>query len=99
MDAAQTDRRKGKVLQCKEAKLCLAHAACSQTLGYDGTLQSDVDAIGRQLFDCAKMCWFRQNNPSTCRRRSRLDGVRGKWQSALVAREVICSTSTKPEIT
>jgi hypothetical protein len=57
-DAGQTDRRKGKTLQWKEAKLCLAHAAGNQTLHYGGTLQGDVDAAGKQLFDCAKRAGF-----------------------------------------
>ena len=37
-DAAQQDKRKGKQLQWKEAKLCLAHAKGSKTLTYGGTL-------------------------------------------------------------
>lgn len=57
-NAAQTDRRKGKTLQWKEAKLCLAHAASSQTLSYGGTLQGDVNAAGKQLFGCAKRAGF-----------------------------------------
>lgn len=57
-DAAQTDRRKGKTLQWKEAKLCLAHAAGSRTLSYGGTLQGDVDEAGKQLFACAKSAGF-----------------------------------------
>ncbi len=57
-DTAQTDRRKGKTLQWKEAKLCLAHTAGSQTLSYGGTLQGDVDAAGKQLFGCAKSAGF-----------------------------------------
>jgi hypothetical protein len=38
-DAAQSDRRKGKKLQWKEAKICLAHPQGSKTLAYGGTLQ------------------------------------------------------------
>lgn len=57
-DAAQTDRRKGKTLQWKEAKLCLAHAAGSQTLSYGGTLQGDVEEAGKQLFASAKQAGF-----------------------------------------
>jgi hypothetical protein len=41
-DPAQEDRRRGKKLQWKEAKLCLAHEAGSKTLRYGGTLQGDV---------------------------------------------------------
>jgi hypothetical protein len=57
-DTAQTDRRKGKTLQWKEAKLCLAHAAGSQTLSYGGTLQGDVEEAGKQLFASAKKAGF-----------------------------------------
>lgn len=57
-DAAQTDRRKGKTLQWKEAKLCLAHATGSQTLCYGGTLQGNVEEAGKQLFGCAKSAGF-----------------------------------------
>jgi hypothetical protein len=57
-NAAQTDRRKGKALQWKEAKLCLAHAAGSKTLSYGGTLQGDVDEAGKQLFGSAKSAGF-----------------------------------------
>jgi hypothetical protein len=57
-DPAQKDRRKGKKLQWKEAKLCLAHEEGSKTLSYGGTLQGDVDEAGKQLFGCAKSAGF-----------------------------------------
>lgn len=57
-DAAQKDRRKGKKLQWKEAKLCLAHVAGSKTLAYGGTLQGDVTEAGKQLFGCARSAGF-----------------------------------------
>jgi len=57
-DITQQDKRKGKKLQWKEAKLCLAHAKGSNTLTYGGTLQGDVALAGRQLFDCAKRAGF-----------------------------------------
>jgi hypothetical protein len=57
-DAAQKDRRKGKKLQWKEAKLCLAHEAGSKTLSYGGTLQGDVVEAGKQLFGCARSAGF-----------------------------------------
>ena len=57
-DAAQKDRRKGKRLQWKEAKLCLAHEAGSKTLSYGGTLQGDVAEAGKQLFGCARSAGF-----------------------------------------
>lgn len=57
-DGTQKDRRRGKKLQWKEAKLCLAHEAGSKTLRYGGTLQGDVAEAGRQLFGCARSAGF-----------------------------------------
>ena len=57
-DATQKDRRKGKKLLWKEAKLCLAHEAGSKTLSYGGTLQGDVSDAGKRLFGCARSAGF-----------------------------------------
>src|SRR5690606_19766282 len=57
-DPAQTDRRQGKRLFWKEAKIALAHAHGSTTLSYGGTLQGDVDQAGQALFDCARRAGF-----------------------------------------
>ncbi len=57
-DPAGKDRRKGKRLYWKEAKICLTHAQGSQTLAYGGTLQGDAQTAGRQLFDCARRAGF-----------------------------------------
>ena len=57
-DATKSDQRKGKKLQWKEAKLCLAHAQGSKTLAYGGTLQGDVATAGQRLFDCARQAGF-----------------------------------------
>ena len=61
-DATQKDRRCGKKLQWKEAKLCLAHVAGSKTLAYGGTLQGDVGEAGKQLFGCARSVGFGKNS-------------------------------------
>ena len=61
-DAAQKDKRKGKQLQWKEAKICLAHAKGSKTLAYGGTLQGDVAQAGRELFHCARVAGFGSNS-------------------------------------
>jgi hypothetical protein len=53
-DHRQADQRKGKQLQWKEAKICLAHRPGSTTLAYGGTLQGDVAAAGQKLFACAQ---------------------------------------------
>ena len=52
-DPQQRDRRQGKRLLWKEAKLCLAHAHGSATPVYGGTLLGGVEAAGRQLRTCA----------------------------------------------
>lgn len=61
-DATQKDRRKGKKLYWKEAKLCLAHEAGSKTPSYGGTLQGDVAEAGKQLFGCALSAGFGKNS-------------------------------------
>ena len=57
-DTTSSDKRKGKKLQWKEAKICLAHPQGSKTLAYGGTLQGDVVSAGQQLFDCATRAGF-----------------------------------------
>ena len=57
-DTTSSDQRKGKKLQWKEAKICLAHPQGSKTLAYGGTLQGDVVSAGQQLFDCAMRAGF-----------------------------------------
>jgi hypothetical protein len=53
-DDTQADRRKGKRLEWKEAKLTLAHAVGKTTVHYGATLQGGVDAAGRWLLECAR---------------------------------------------
>ncbi len=60
-DPSRPDQRKGKRLQWKEAKICLAHAPGSQTPSYGGTLQGDVGTAGQQLFHCAMLAGFGQD--------------------------------------
>ena len=57
-DPSRADQRKGKKLQWKEAKICLAHPKGSKTLTYGGTLEGDVVTAGLQLFDCATQAGF-----------------------------------------
>ena len=60
-DASQKDKRKGKTLSWREAKLCLAHAKGSRTPVYAGTIAGGVETAGRQLFDCAVRAGFGAN--------------------------------------
>jgi hypothetical protein len=62
-DTTRQDKRKGKKLQWKEAKICLAHPQGSKTLAYGGTLQGDVDTAGQQLMACAIQAGFGRNTP------------------------------------
>jgi Uncharacterised protein family (UPF0236) len=57
-DERQKDKRKGKTLSWREAKLCLAHAKGSQTPVYAGTIEGGVETAGRQLFACALRAGF-----------------------------------------
>lgn len=60
-DPSQADQRKGKTLQWREAKICLAHPQGSKTLAFAGTLQGDVDTAGQKLFACAIEAGFGAN--------------------------------------
>lgn len=52
------DKRKGKTLQWKEAKLCLAHRHGSVGLAYGGTFSGGVDEAGRAFHHCAVAAGF-----------------------------------------
>jgi hypothetical protein len=76
-----TDRRKGKRLFWKEAKICLAHEQGSRTPVYGGTLQGDVDQAGQQLFHCALKAGFGQGS------RLHAVGDGAEWIAAQVERQ------------
>ncbi len=57
-DAAQKDKRKGKTLLWKEAKISLAHAKGSKTPVYAGTIAGGPEVAGQQLLDCALRAGF-----------------------------------------
>ena len=57
-DADRTDRRKGKTLSWREAKISLAHAKGSRTPVYGGGIEGGVEAAGRRLFACAVRAGF-----------------------------------------
>jgi hypothetical protein len=61
-DAEQKDKRKGKKVGWREAKLSLAHAKGSQTPFYAGTIEGGAETAGRQLFDCAVRAGFGTNS-------------------------------------
>lgn len=63
IDTTQADKRKGKKLLWREAKIALAHPQGSKTLAYGGTLQGDVDVAGQCLFDCAIQAGFGTATP------------------------------------
>lgn len=52
------DKRKGKALSWREAKLSLAHEKGSRTPVYAGSIQGGVEAAGRQLLNCAVRAGF-----------------------------------------
>jgi hypothetical protein len=51
--ADSADRRRGKRLLWKEAKICLAHAQGSATAVYGGTLRGGIEEAGQRLLACA----------------------------------------------
>jgi Uncharacterised protein family (UPF0236) len=54
----EKDKRKGKKLSWREAKLSLAHALGSRTPVYAGSIEGGVEAAGRQLLTCAIRAGF-----------------------------------------
>jgi hypothetical protein len=56
--ADQKDKRKGKKLSWKEAKISLAHAKGSRTPVYGGGIEGGVEVAGQRLFDCAVRAGF-----------------------------------------
>jgi hypothetical protein len=57
-DADQKDKRKGKTLSWREAKISLAHAKGSRTPVYGGGIEGGVETAGRRLLDCAVRAGF-----------------------------------------
>jgi Uncharacterised protein family (UPF0236) len=57
-DAAQPDKRKGKTLGWREAKLSLAHALGSVTPVYAGAIEGGAEVAGRQVLKCAIRAGF-----------------------------------------
>lgn len=57
------DKRKGKKLSWREAKLSLAHEKGSVTAVYAGSIEGGVEAAGRQLLSCAVRAGFGTSTP------------------------------------
>lgn len=57
-DPTAKDKRKGKTLSWREAKLSLAHVQGSVTPVYAGSIEGGVEAAGRQLLACAIRAGF-----------------------------------------
>ena len=57
-DGAQKDRRKGKTLAWREAKISLAHPKGGCTPVYGGGIEGGVEEAGRRLFACAVRAGF-----------------------------------------
>ena len=58
----ETDKRKGKTLCWREAKLSLAHAQGGCTPVYAGAIEGGVEEAGRQLLSCAVRAGFGTNS-------------------------------------
>ena len=61
-DARQEDKRKGKTLSWRAAKISLAHAKGSTTPVYAGAIEGGVETAGRQLLECAVRAGFGANS-------------------------------------
>jgi hypothetical protein len=57
-DPSQKDKRKGKTLSWREAKIALAHAKGSRTPVYGGGIEGGVEAAGQRLLACAVRAGF-----------------------------------------
>ena len=57
-DGSRKDKRKGKTLSWREAKISLAHAKGSRTPVYAGGIEGGVEEAGRRLFACAVRAAF-----------------------------------------
>ena len=84
-DAGQKDKRKGKRLFWREAKICLAHAQGSKTPVFAGTIDGGAEVAGRQLLACAVRAGFgadsRVHAVGTARH-----GSSAKWRSNLASK-------------
>ncbi len=58
----EKDKRKGKTLSWREAKLSLAHAQGSRTPVYAGSIEGGVEEAGRRLLSCAVRAGFGANS-------------------------------------
>lgn len=58
IDREAEDKRKGKSLKWKEARLCLAHERGSRSPHFAAIFQESVDRAGEALFDCAGKAGF-----------------------------------------
>ena len=72
---SEKDKRKGKKLLWREAKLSLAHALGSRTPIYAGSIDGGVEEAGRQLLSCAVRAGFGANS----RVHAVGDGLLGLW--------------------
>jgi hypothetical protein len=61
-DPSRKDKRKGKTLSWREAKICLAHAKGSRTPVFGGAIEGGVEAAGQQLLQCAVRAGFGANS-------------------------------------
>ena len=57
-DPLSSDKRKGKTLLWKEARLCLAHRQGSTELVYGGTFSGGISEAGQHLYHCAVTAGF-----------------------------------------
>jgi hypothetical protein len=79
------DKRKGKTLQWKEAKICLAHRHGSTDMAFGGTFSGGVDQAGQEFHDCVVAAGF--NADSTLHAVVRR-GLRNRSKTILAQRDI-----------
>ncbi len=84
-DASQKDKRKGKTLSWREAKICLAHAQGSQTPVYDGTIEGGVETPD-ESFSHARSGPASARPPTSTRSGTERPGSSAKWRNTLARR-------------
>ena len=81
-DASQKDKRKGKTLSWREAKISMAHAKGSTTPVYAGMIEGGVEIAGHQLLN-ARFAPASARIPAFMRSGTERHGSWARWRSNL----------------
>lgn len=62
-DPDAQDKRKGKTLEWREVKICLAHRHESRDMAYGGTFSGGASEVGQAFHHCVMMAGFDKKHP------------------------------------